>query len=119
VADCRPLPYGTAPARVGAAPVQPLAAPELTVVDVRRDGDGTVLDVHAVSPRAADVLVLHAARRVTEAMIAAEGRAAVVSRPSYTESADGAEWPYELRFYDVPAEGFGSRCDLPASSRRA
>ena len=37
----------------------------------------------------------------------------ITSTPSYTEDAGAGEWPYELRFYDPPAEGVKVTLRLP------
>src|SRR5690606_37889240 len=68
-------------------------------------GEALLLDLEIVSMRDADFMTLHVERPVAEATISVAGYAAVTARPSYADSADGEEWPYELRFYDPPSEG--------------
>jgi hypothetical protein len=108
-----PLPYGTEPKWSGPAEAVPLEAPELTVLGSRTDGDATVLELRLSSPRDADVLTLHADRPVQNATIAADDHLPVTSTPSYPDDARAGEWPYELRFYDPPAEGVRVTLRLP------
>ena len=100
-----PLPYDTEPKWSGEAEAMPLEAPELTVLESRADGHTTILDLRLSSPRDADVITLHADRPVEEASIIADDDAPVTSTPSHPGDAGPGEWPYELRFYDPPAEG--------------
>jgi hypothetical protein len=100
-----PLPYRDGPAWHGSADVISAPAPELTVFGRRVVGEALLLDLEIVSVRDADFLTLHVDRPVAEATISVAGQAAVTARPSYAESPDDEEWPYELRFYDPPREG--------------
>jgi hypothetical protein len=108
-----PLPYRTEPKWSGSARAVPLEAPELSVLGSRTDGGVTVLELRLRLQRGADVLTLHADRRVQNATIAADGHPPVTSTLSYPENAGAEEWPYELRFYDPPSEGIRVTLRLP------
>jgi hypothetical protein len=108
-----PLPYRTDPKWSGPAEAVPLEAPEVTVLGSRNDGKVTVLELRLSSQRGADVLTLHADRPVQNATIAADDHPPVTSTPSYPGDAGTEEWPYELRFYDPPAEGIRVTLRLP------
>lgn len=100
--DATPLPYRTRPRWSGPAPAAPLAAPQLTVRGVEREGDTTVVRVHVHSARDADVLVLHANRAAQQITATTADAPPVSGMPTY--SAPEA-WPTELQYYDPPAEG--------------
>lgn len=97
--DLGPLPYRARPSWSGPAPAAPLAAPEVTVVSTRPDGDATVVELRLRSARGADVIVLHSNRRVER--VGLTGATAVA--PEY--SGPDRAWPFQLQFYDPPAEG--------------
>ncbi len=101
-----PLPYGTDPEWIGAADALPLDAPQLEVMDSAADGEATVLELQVASSREADVITLHADLPVTDVTITADGQPPVTSTPTYPDDVDSRQWPYELRFYDPPLEGF-------------
>lgn len=108
-----PLPYRTDPKWSGPAQAVPLEAPRLTVLGSRTAGDAAILELRLRSRRGADVLTLHTDRPVQNVTIAAEDHPPITSTPSYTEDAGAEEWPYELRFYDPPAEGVKVTLRLP------
>ncbi|MFG1942238.1 M28 family peptidase [Nonomuraea sp. NPDC048826] len=97
-----PLPYRQRPARVGPAPAVTLPAPELTVLEERRDGDETVLRVRVRSQRAAYQLNLHVAAPVESGEFRAAGHAAVPLPPTEKEA---GPWPFEVQFFAPPPEG--------------
>lgn len=100
-----PLPYGTTPTWTGPAEVLPLPAPHARLLDHRTTGDRTVMTVHVASRRHGDVLTVHVDRPVERATIVAEGHPPVSSTPTYPANTERRAWPYELRFYDPPADG--------------
>ncbi|MGI5269466.1 M28 family peptidase [Nonomuraea sp. CA-218870] len=97
-----PLPYRQTPARVGPAPAVALPAPELTVLEERRDGDGTVLRVRMRSQRAAYQLNLHVGGLVTGGEFAVPGQAPV---PLPRIEREDGPWPFEVQFFAPPARG--------------
>lgn len=96
-----PLPYFAEPVRTGAAEATPLPAPTLTVLDTRAERGGTVLTVEIASRRDADVLILSADRPVRMVAVTAGDYPPVTARPDSVDR----PWPFQLRFYDPPAEG--------------
>lgn len=97
-----PLPYGTKPRWTGPAPAAGLPAPEVSELDIRQDGGATVVELHAVSARGADVLVVHVDRAVEETTVRADDHPPVTGFPTLT---GGDDEGYELRFYDPPPGG--------------
>lgn len=108
-----PLPYGTDPEWTGAADVLPLDAPRLDMLDSQTDGEATILELQIASSRDADVITLHADRPIQDVTITADDHPPVTSIPTYPDDVDAREWPYELRFYDPPSEGFRMTLRLP------
>ncbi|WP_336212313.1 M28 family peptidase [Nonomuraea sp. LPB2021202275-12-8] len=97
-----PLPYQQVPPRTGPAPALDLAAPELTVLQERREGDTTVLRVRARSHRNAYQLNLHADARITGGTIEVPGQSPV---PLPVSGQDREAWPFEVQFFAPPAGG--------------
>ncbi|MDA0635049.1 M28 family peptidase [Nonomuraea sp. MCN248] len=97
-----PLPYRQTPARVGPAPAVALPAPELTVLEERRDGDRTVLRVRMRSQRAAYQLNLHVGGLVTGGEFAVPGQAPV---PLPRIEREDGPWPFEVQFFAPPERG--------------
>jgi hypothetical protein len=52
------------------------------------------------------VIIVHADRPVETAIVAVDGLLPVAASPSYPDTAGERTWPYELRFYDPPPNGF-------------
>lgn len=102
-----PLPYDARPRWTGPAAAAALAAPELTVLGVRHDAGGDVVDLRLRSARDADVLVLAADRPVDR--VTADGVGALPERETDA-------WPFRLQFYDPPAEGIAVRLELHAAA---
>ena len=101
-----PLPYGTTPRWIGAAEVVPMDPPRIDLLDFRTDGDVTEVRVRVASSRRANVITLHADRPVETATITVDGQPPRPASPSYPQAAGARAWPYELRFYDPPPNGF-------------
>ncbi|MFC5820774.1 M28 family peptidase [Nonomuraea harbinensis] len=97
-----PLPYRQVPARVGPAPATGLPAPELTVLEERRDGGETTLRVRVRSQRGAYQLNLHADVAVIGGSFEVPGLAPV-TLPAYEP--EGGAWPFEVQFFAPPEEG--------------
>ncbi|GAA4511040.1 M28 family peptidase [Nonomuraea ferruginea] len=97
-----PLPYRQVPARVGTAPAAGLPAPELTVLEERRDGGETTLRVRVRSQRGAYQLNLHADVAVIGGSFEVPGLAPV-TLPAYEP--EGGAWPFEVQFFAPPEEG--------------
>ena len=64
------------------------------------------LRVRVASSRRADVITIHADRPIETTTIAVDGLPPVTASPSYPNAAGERTWPYELRFYDPPPNGF-------------
>lgn len=107
-----PLPYRADPRWAGAAEATSLPAPELTVLGSRTDGNATELTVEITSRRDADVLTLFASDPVSQVGVTADGHPPVTSNPEYPAGAD-RPWPFQLRFYDPPADGVRLRLRVP------
>ena len=101
-----PLPYGTTPRWQGPAVTLPLKPPRIDLLESHSEGNGTLVKVRVASPRGADVITVHADRPVQTAVIEAAGQPPVSSSPSYPGDLGSGTWPYELRFYDPPPDGF-------------
>jgi hypothetical protein len=52
------------------------------------------------------VISVHVDRPVETTIIAADGEPPATASPSYPDDAGTRLWPYELRFYDPPRDGF-------------
>ena len=52
------------------------------------------------------MITVHADRPVETATISVDGQPPVTASPNYPNAARGRPWPYELRFYDPPPNGF-------------
>ncbi len=102
----RPLPYGVTPAWIGPADVVAMDPPRVDLLGSRSDSDGTELRVRVASSRRADVITIHADRPIETTTIAVDGLPPVTASPSYPNAAGERTWPYELRFYDPPPNGF-------------
>lgn len=111
-----PLPYGTTPRWSGAAEALELPAPGIVMRDHRTEGDRIAVTVTVASRRPADVITVHADQPVDRATIVADGQPSVSSRPTYPPNADAGDWPYELRFYDPPADGVTITLELRGAS---
>jgi hypothetical protein len=58
-------------------------------------------------------LPLNTDRPVQHAIITAHGEPPATASPRYPDDGGTRPWPYELRFYDPPADGFVANCDFP------
>jgi hypothetical protein len=108
-----PLPYDTTPRWQGPAAALPLKPPRVALLESRSAADGALVKVRVAlvkvrvaSSRAADVITVHVDRPVETAAIEAAGQPSVSSSPSYPGNLGSRAWPYELRFYDPPPDGF-------------
>ncbi|NUP81125.1 MAG: hypothetical protein HOV96_26650, partial [Nonomuraea sp.] len=97
-----PMPYGSRPARTGPAPAVKAPAPELTILDERREGDLLVLRLRARSLRGAYQIGLHTDADVRGGTIEAPGLPPV---PLPRHGRYTGAWPYELQFFAPPASG--------------
>jgi hypothetical protein len=102
----RPLPYGVTPAWIGPADITAMDPPRVDLLGARSDSNGTELRVRVASSRRADVIIIHADRPIDTTTIAVDGLPPVTASPSYPNAAAERTWPYELRFYDPPPNGF-------------
>jgi hypothetical protein len=113
-----PLPYRTRARWTGPAPAAGLPAPEVSVLEVRPDGPAaTVAQLQVRSARDAEVLVLHVDRPVEEVTVRAHGHPPVTAAPTDQDGESG-DWPYELRFYDPPADGVQLTLRIPTAGDR-
>jgi len=102
----RPLPYGVTRRWTGTADVVPMNPPRIDVLAARSDGNSSEVRVRIASSRRADVITVHADRPVESSTITADGEPPVTASPSYPETTGERTWPYELRLYDPPPNGF-------------
>jgi hypothetical protein len=102
----RPLPYGVTPSWIGPADVVAMDPPRVDLLGSRSNGDSTEVRLRVASLRRADVITVHADRPVEMAAVAVDGLPPVTASPSYPAAAGERTWPYELRFYDPPPNGF-------------
>ena len=102
----RPLPYGVTPTWIGPADVAPIEPPRVDLLASRGNADGTELSIRVTSRRRANVITVHTDRPVETATITVDGLPAVTATPSYPHAAGERTWPYELRLYDPPPNGF-------------
>ena len=84
----------------------PLKPPRIDLLESNSEGDGARVKVRVASPLGAHVITVHADRPVQTAVIEAAGQPPVSSSPSYPGDLGSRAWPYELRFYDPPPDGF-------------
>jgi Peptidase family M28 len=101
-----PLPYRDVPRWLGTAPAIAADPPRIDLLESQSDGTGTVVKVRVTSPRAGQVVSLHVDRPVESTIITADGEPPATASPSYPDDAGTRPWPYKLRFYDPPREGF-------------
>lgn len=86
------------PVRTGPAMSASLAAPELTVLDDRTEGDSRVVEIRVRSPRGAPAISLYTDQTVTEA--------AVADHPLTDVTApERGPWAFGLEIYAPPIEG--------------
>jgi Peptidase family M28 len=93
------LPYRATAEWTGPAVAVPFAAPELTELDA---GPGTVR-LHLRSARDADVVTLATDRPVEHVKVVVNDGMPSEASPEAAEM--GGRWPFQLQFYDPPAEG--------------
>ena len=113
-----PLPYRSQVRWAGPAVAADLQPPELTVTEHSIGADGAELRLHLRSPRQADLVVLQVGDLVREVSVSVGGKVTAVPPPRFREDTGDLEWPYELRFYNPPPEGFEvtlwiQRAELP------
>jgi hypothetical protein len=82
-------------------------------LESRSDGDATLVKVRVTSPRRGQVITLNTDRPVQNTIITADGEPSATASPSCPDDAGTRPWPYELRFYDPPADGFVATLQLP------
>jgi hypothetical protein len=80
--------------------------PRIELLDFQTDGEITEVKVRVASTRGTDVITMHADRPVERATITVDHQPPWTASPSYPEAAGARAWPYELRFYDPPPNGF-------------
>jgi hypothetical protein len=110
-----PLPYGNTPRWLGPAEPLPVSPPRIDFLESRSDGDATLVKVRVTSPRRGQVITLNTDRPVQNTIITADGEPPATASPSYPDDAGTRPWPYELRFYDPPADGFVATLRLPGA----
>lgn len=101
-----PLPYRDTPKWLGAAEAIPADAPRIDLLDSQGDAAGTLVKLRIASSRGGQVIALHTDRPVETTIITVDGEPPATASPSYPEDLDARPWPYELRFYDPPRDGF-------------
>jgi len=107
--------YGNTPKWLGHAEPLPVSPPRIDLPESRSDGDATVVKVRVASPRREQVITLNTDRPVQNAIITADGEPPATASPSHPDDAGMRLWPYELRFYDPPADGFVTTLRLPGA----
>jgi hypothetical protein len=110
-----PLPGGTDLARTGPAEPAPLPAPELTVLDRRTEGDATVLRVRVRSHRDAYAVGVYVDRPVRAATIDVVGHGQLTLPEITPDRDDDTPWPWQVQFYDPPADGIELTLRIPGS----
>jgi len=111
-----PLPYGVTPRWTGTADVVPMDPPRIDVLASRSEGDSTEVRVRVASSRRANVITIHADRPVETATITADGQPPVTASPRYPDAVGARAWPYEMRLYDPPPNGFTLTLQLRGST---
>ena len=76
--------------------------------------NGDCRTLRVTSPRRGQVITLHTDRPVQNTIITADGEPRR-QLPSYPDEVGTRPWPYELRFYDPPTEGFVATLLLPGA----
>jgi hypothetical protein len=99
--------------RLGVVPMDP---PRIDVLASRSEGDSTEVRVRVASSRRANVVPIHSDRPVETATITADGQPPVTASPSYPDAAGPRAWPYEMRLYDPPPNGFTVTLHLRGSA---
>jgi hypothetical protein len=61
------------------------------------------------------VITLNTDRPVQHAIITADGEPPATASPRYPDDGGTRPWPYELRFYDPPVDGFVATLRLPGA----
>ena len=112
-----PLPSGTTLARTGPAETTPLTAPEVTVLDAHTESDTTILRLRAESQRDAYALGVYLDRPVSAATVAVAGQPAIELPTLTSQPDDASAWPWEVQFYDPPADGIELTLRVPGTER--
>jgi hypothetical protein len=110
-----PLPSATTLARTGPAEATTLAGPEITVLDARTEAGTTVLRLRATSHRDAYAIGVYVDRPVSAATLDVAGHPAVELPAAASGSGDSSAWPWELQFYDPPADGVELTLRIPGT----
>jgi hypothetical protein len=110
-----PLPSATTLARTGPAEATTLAGPEITVLDSRTKAGTTVLRLRATSHRDAYAIGVYVDRPVSAATLDVAGHPAVELPAPAPGSGDATAWPWELQFYDPPADGVELTLRIPGT----
>jgi hypothetical protein len=100
------LPYRTTPRWTGPAEVVPMNPPRIDLRNFRTEGDLSEVSIGVASSRRASVITIHADRPVETAIISVDGQPPVTASPRSPDAVRARAWPYELRFYDPPPDGF-------------
>jgi hypothetical protein len=90
--------------------------PRIDVLASRSEGDSTEVRVRVASPRRANVITVHSERPVEIATITADGQPPVTASPRYPDAVGARAWPYEMRLYDPPPNGFTLTLQLRGST---
>jgi hypothetical protein len=101
-----PLPYRDVPRWLGAAKAIPANPPKIDLLESESDGTGTVVRLRIASSRGGQVISVHADRPVESTIITSDGEPPATASPSYPDDLGTRTWPYHLRFYDPPRDGF-------------
>jgi hypothetical protein len=112
-----PLPGRTDLARTGPAETAPLPRPELTVLDARTDGDSTVLRLRVASQRDAYALGVYVDRPVSSATMRVAGHPEITLPELTPVPGDDTAWPWQVQFYDPPADGMELTLRVPGRDR--
>ena len=73
------------------------------------------MKLRITSARRGQVITLNTDRPVQHAIITADGEPPATASPRCPDDGGTRPWPYDLRFYDPPADGFVATLRLPGA----
>lgn len=88
----------------------------IRAADASDVSDGaTLVKLRITSARRGQVITLNTDRPVQHAIITADGEPPATASPRCPDDGGTRPWPYELRFYDPPVDGFVATLRLPGA----